>query len=235
MIKAVIFDLDDTLLSENSYQESANKAVLEFLASTNNIPIEVIKNYSLLASRAPRSQYFQQLLSLLGISPNEDNVVDLISVHRGHLPNISWYPDVIETLNSLRSLGSKLGIITDGYSVAQHQKLNALGAREHFDEIVVSDDLGREFWKPHSKPYVVIAEKLGIEPSEMIYVGDNPEKDFYVSSTLGVTTVRIRRDGSLKADRSYKDGIIEDYSVDSLNLVTPLYEELNSKDAGSLG
>lgn len=227
MIKAVIFDLDDTLVSENSYQISANQAVLEYLAKRTERPIETVEGFALQASKFPRSEYFQQLLPLLGIASNEEMVSELISIHRQHLPDISWYSDVLITLSELRESGSKLGIITDGYSIAQHQKLNALNAEQYFDGIVVSDDLGREYWKPHTKPFVVIAEKLGVDPTEMIYVGDNPEKDFYISEILGVTTIRIIREDSLKANREYKSGILENYLVDSLNSVVRIFNDLN--------
>lgn len=229
MIKAVVFDLDDTLISETHYQTSARSAVLNHLAELTGISIEEITAESKIAAAGPRERYFQSLLPKLGMEASPEAVSNLINVHRGHRPLISWYPDVLESLYGLRSLGMKLGIITDGYSVAQHQKLLAVEASTHFDAIVVSDDLGREFWKPHQKTFFKIAEELNVEPEELMYVGDNPEKDFYISHSLPITTVRIRREDALKADRAYHGNITEDYWVDSLQDLVGLCKRLNNE------
>lgn len=229
MIKAVVFDLDDTLISENHYQNSAQSAVFRHLRTLTGKPLESILLEAKIAAEAPRNQYFQLLLPRIGLEPSPEMVHSLIEIHRGHLPVISWYSDVIPALKELRVRGAKLGIITDGYSIAQHQKLLAVKAADHFDAIVVSDDLGREFWKPHRKPFLTIASELDVEVNEVMYVGDNPEKDFYISSTLPITTVKIMREDSLKGNREYRNGIIEDYLVDGLGDVVNLYTKLNAK------
>lgn len=235
IIKAVVFDLDDTLISESHYQNSAQSAIFHHLRTLTGKSLEEILLEANAAAEAPRDQYFQSLLPRLGLEPSQKMVHSLIEIHRGHLPVISWYSDVIPTLNELRLEGAKLGIITDGYSIAQHQKLLAVKAAAYFDAIVVSDDLGREYWKPHCKPFLTIASDLGIDVSEVMYVGDNPEKDFYISSELPVTTVKITRDDSLKANREYWKGIVEDYSVDALDEVVDLYTKLNAKSEGAHG
>lgn len=230
MVKAVVFDLDDTLISENHYQKSAQDAVFLHLQNLTGISLEGIKSRSKIAQKAPREQYFQTLLPELGLTASSQMVSELIDIHRGHLPSISWYSDVLPTLEQLRLGGFKLGIITDGYAVAQHQKLRAVKAAKHFDAIVVSDDLGREYWKPHQKTFLTIASKLDVKTDEMMYVGDNPEKDFFISSSLPITTVRIARGDSLKADRGYRKGIVEDYTVKNLLEVVELLKHLNESE-----
>lgn len=229
MIKAVVFDLDDTLISETHYQASARSAVLNHLAELTGISLEEIVAESKVADEGPREYYFQSLLPKLGMEASPEAVTNLIDIHREHTPSISWYPDVLETLEGLRSLGVKLGVITDGYSVAQHQKLMAVEAATHFDAIVVSDDLGREFWKPHQKTFLKIAGELNADPEELIYVGDNPEKDFYISKSLPITTVRIKREDALKAGRAYRGDVVEDYAVDSLVDLVELCKRLNEE------
>lgn len=226
LIKAVVFDLDDTLISEAQYQLSANLSVLNYLSDLTGLNLLEISMHSEDAIKAGRSQYFQNLLPMLGISADQELIDELISVHRGHLPDVDLYPDVLDTLNDLRNMDARLGVITDGYSIAQHQKLNAINASKYFDAIVVSDDLGREFWKPHPKPFKEIATQLGIDPQELIYVGDNPEKDFHISHTLGIKTARIIRDDSIKSTRPYRDNIKEDYFLESLFSIVELYRQL---------
>ncbi len=55
-----------------------------------------------------------------------------------------------------------------------------------------------------------------IKPSEIIYVGDNPEKDFYLSVTAGIRTARIIRENGVYSDRDYLHGVREDYRICSL-------------------
>ena len=227
MIKAVVFDLDDTLISESQYQISANLAVLQHLSDETGIALDEVKKHSGVAAQAPRSEYFQQLLPRLGLASDRVSVSNLISVHRSHSPTLDWYPDVLEVVGSLRALGARLGVITDGYSIAQHQKLKAVEASKHFDAIIVSDDLGREFWKPHSRTFREIAEQLNVSPEEMLYVGDNPEKDFYISHTLGVKTARIVHEDSIKSNREYREGIKEDFLLENLKSIVTLYSQLS--------
>lgn len=230
MIKAVVFDLDDTLVSETKYQDSARKAVLAYLAELTDVPLLEVSKLSIVAEDGPRNEYFQRLLILLGLESTDENVQLLLSTHRSHFPALSWYPDVLESVKGLRELGAKLGIITDGYSIAQHQKLKAVNASKHFDAIVVSDDLGREYWKPHPRTFQLVAKQLGILPSEIVYVGDNPEKDFYISHTLGVKTARVIREDSIKSSRAYKEGVREDFLLEEFEKIVPLFTFLNKED-----
>lgn len=223
--KAVVFDLDDTLTSESEYQESANAAVLSHLAMISGKSLSEITPRAAEAAKCPRTEYFQTLLPSLGISATSERVASLIKVHREHPPSIAWYPDVEHTLEMLKAAGALLGIVTDGHAVAQRRKIAALHASEYFDEIIVTDELGREYWKPHERAFIEIAKKLGVSPKEMIYVGDNPEKDFFISERLPVTTVRVARDGQLKSRLQYLEEIREDHRIDSLTDVLRLFNE----------
>lgn len=226
-MRAVVFDLDDTLISESQYQKSAQQAVLAFLSNELGLPLEVIEYHSRAVESGPRTDYFQRLLKRLGVQSTDAWVSTLISVHRNHEPILDWYSDVPPALDELRNLGMKLAVITDGYSIAQHKKLDALGAHSHFDSIVVSDDFGRQFWKPHPLVFRETADRLSVQPPEMLYVGDNPEKDFYVSKSLGIQTVRITRPDSIKANKPYRDDVKETFSVVDLSEVAELVRDLN--------
>ncbi|ANE03079.1 HAD-IA family hydrolase [Corynebacterium crudilactis] len=226
MIKAVVFDLDDTLISESEYQRSANNAVFGHLSDLTGFPISVVRDHSARASLGPRTEYFQNLLPMLGLEVNQDSVSSLISFHREHTPELNWYPDVLEVVSCLKNEGAKLGIITDGYSVVQHQKLKAVQAEKFFDVVMVSDDLGREFWKPHPRVFNETALKLGILPHEMLYVGDNPAKDFYISKTLGVITARVIRNDSIKADLEYFEDVKENFPLKNFQSVVELFRNL---------
>ena len=101
--------------------------------------------------------------------------------------------------------------------MTQRQKLKALKADEIFDVIVVTDELGREAWKPSKMGFEKAAMELGCELEDIIYVGDNPNKDFYVSRTAGVRTARITRDNGVYTDAPYFEGVREDYRLETLS------------------
>ena len=215
MVKAMVFDLDDTLISEKEYIKSGYRHIAGIIEDR----LAMDKN-----------QVFDDLMSLFKVSPlnvfnrlydkykieySKEMILDLVKEYRGHFPDIQFYNDVLPCLTELKRLGIQVGIITDGYAIAQRQKLKAVQADKYFDEIIVTDVLGRDFWKPHPKAFELIVEILEVDFNEMIYVGDNPEKDFYISKTYPIKTVRIIRDG-VHSDKNYFRDIKEDIKIISL-------------------
>lgn len=229
MIKAVIFDLDDTLISEREYMKSGFYHVSRILC--NKLQIEQGSIYRLLlelSSEEPK-MVFNRLYDRLGVSYDEEDIVELISEYRNHYPDISFYVDVIPCINKLKKIGIKTGIITDGYAVTQKQKLKKLNAYHYFDEIIITDELGRDYWKPHPLPFEMLRRKLHVEFDQMVYIGDNPQKDFYIREIYPIGTVRIHRNGFYEKNEYYK-GIYEKYSINSLNQLIDLvrYKDSNT-------
>lgn len=216
MIKAVVFDLDDTLISEKEYIKSGYRHIAEVVSQRFNFnKDQVYIDLFQLFKKSPHN-VFNRLYEKYNIEYSKDMIIDLLNEYRGHFPNIEFYDDVLPCLNELKRLGVKIGIITDGYAIAQRQKLIAVEADKYFDEIIVTDELGREYWKPHPKAFQIIKERFEVSFDEMVYVGDNPEKDFYISTIYPIKTIRILRDGVHK-DKEYLSGIIEYRSIDSLD------------------
>lgn len=226
MVKAVIFDLDDTLISERQYIESGYRHIAALLSCDIGITKDNI--YEDLISLLEQSpiNVFNRLLVKYNINFTQDKIMDLVNEYRNHFPSISFYEDVKPCLEQLKEKEIKTGIITDGYSISQKQKLKAVKADDYFNEIIITDDLGREYWKPHPKAFELIKDRLSVEFDEMIYVGDNPEKDFYISSVYPLTTIRIHRKGIYKNKR-YKDEVREKYHIFSLNELISLVDMLN--------
>jgi len=227
MVRAVIFDLDDTLYPEKQYIESGFKHIAKILNHETNIDKDKIYNDLLNIFEQDSRNVFNNLLKKYNIDYTDDRIMKLVNDYRGHLPKISFYDDVIPCLHNLKHKGIKTGIITDGYLVSQRQKINALKAYDYFDKIILTDELGREFWKPHPKAFELMKEALSISFEEMMYIGDNPEKDFYISEVYPIITVRINRDGVYK-NKSYLNGIKERYRIYSLLEVNKIVNQLLS-------
>ena len=207
MIKAVIFDLDDTLISEHEYIRSGFKVVAKVLSEKYKLSQEdVFLQLMNLFQESPKN-VFNRILDFYHIDYTTEEIKELIAVYRHHLPNISLYEDAKFILNELSEKSLKLGVITDGYQVTQRNKLLSLGIDAYFDSIIVTDELGREFWKPHARPYELIKAQLGVEFNEIIYIGDNVSKDFITAKKLGMYTVQVEREegiyAQLKVDQEY--------------------------------
>lgn len=215
MVKAVVFDLDDTLISEKEYIKSGYRHIAgiiedRFVMDKNQVFDDLLSLF-----KVSPLNVFNRLFDKYQIEYSNEMILDLVKEYREHFPDIQFYDDVLPCLSELRRSGIKVGIITDGYAIAQRQKLKAVQADKYFDEIIVTDELGRDYWKPHPKAFEVIKEKFDVNFDEMIYVGDNPEKDFYISKTYPIKTVRILRDG-VHREKSYLEGIKASTTVNNL-------------------
>lgn len=222
MIKAVVFDLDDTLISEKEYIRSGFKVVSNKIAIDNNLDEDKVFNKALEFFKVSSKEVFNRLLDELEIEYSKDYILELIKCYREHEPNISFFEDVIPMINILKEKGYKLGIITDGYKETQLRKIEVLKCRKLFDEIIITDELGREFWKPHEKSYKIMAEKLNVGLDEMIYVGDNVEKDFITANRLGLTTVRINRRDNIYSNINIQSEFLAKYKIKVMNDVSKI-------------
>ena len=159
---------------------------------------------------------FNRVLEKLNIQYDKENIKELINYYREHIPDIKLYDDAKYIIEVLYKKGIKLGIITDGYTVTQRNKLKVLDIDKYFEHIVVTDELGREFWKPHQKPYEIIKEKLGLEYENMVYVGDNVSKDFVTANKLGMNTIFINREDGVYSGIYMNDEYLAKLEVSSL-------------------
>lgn len=191
-LRAIVFDLDDTLYPEQDYVYSGFQAVALWVEARLGICQDaVLEGLWRLFSEGKRGNIFDLWLSSLGIAP-EPWVSQMIEVYRGHWPRISPYPDVLDLLPRLRQR-YRLGLVTDGYVNVQRKKLEALGLTSYFDAIVFSDTLGKDAWKPSTIPFMAVLQQLGTSGPEAVYVADNPLKDFWGARLVGMWTIRVRR------------------------------------------
>lgn len=103
------------------------------------------------------------------------------------------FPFTKPTLTKLREMGYQLGLITNGSSEIQRSKLKLLSLEEFFDEILIPSELGMQ--KPDPEPFLEMAKRLHCNPSELMYVGDNPINDVQASKNAGYTSVWVKTTG----------------------------------------
>jgi putative hydrolase of the HAD superfamily len=134
---------------------------------------------------------------------------------------------VLTILNYLKEKHIRTGIITDGYASCQRLKLESLNADKYFDFIGVTDELGEDFKKPNLKIFEKAGNFFKIALNEMIYVGDNPEKDFYISKDSDIKTIRIIREDGIYSQSKYKENIREFASIFSLRELEKIIESID--------
>lgn len=192
MIKALLFDLDDTLYYEKEYVLGAFKEVAYYLGNKYKRSEEkLFDRMQELLEEVGRGKIFNIICDENNF---DEDINHLVYIYRSSKPELKLYYDSKEFLEWSRKQGYKLGIITDGASKVQWNKIKGLDVEGLVDKIIVTDDLGREFWKPHEKSYLNMMKHFDINKNECIYIGDNPKKDFIGARKLGIKTVRIIRE-----------------------------------------
>lgn len=179
-LKAIIFDLDDTLYGEKEYVRSGYRAIAATMPQVEQM------DKKLWAAFEEKKSAIDEVLREEGIY-TEERKQECLSVYRFHQPDIHFYEGALELLQKLRLEGYKLGIITDGRPEGQRAKIKALGLDELVDHIIVTDELGGvEYRKPNKAAFVKMQEVLGVAFKEMCYVGDNIKKDFVAPEMLNM-------------------------------------------------
>ncbi|KEF40323.1 haloacid dehalogenase superfamily enzyme, subfamily IA [Schinkia azotoformans MEV2011] len=187
-----IFDLDDTLYCEHDYVRSGFKSVANFIASKNHTTdAELIyKSFINVWLSHGRGKVFDIVCENLSIP---FDIAKLVQVYREHQPKLELYDDAKEVLSYFNTKKIPMGLITDGNLTMQWRKIKSLKLDKLIDVIIVTDDLGFEYWKPNAAPYKKAAQELNVPIEKCVYIGDNPNKDFVTAKKLGMHTIRIVR------------------------------------------
>jgi putative hydrolase of the HAD superfamily len=208
MIKAVLFDLDGTLLNrDKSVQQFINTQYDRLNEFVKHIPKEkYVKRFIELDNRGYvwKDEVYQQLVSefeIQGITW-EELLQDYVREFKNYcMP----FPNLIGVLEELRRRGFKLGIITNGREQFQIDNIKALGIEMYFDTIVVSEREGIK--KPNPVIFKRALEKLKVSPKHSIFVGDHLENDVRAAQSVGMKAI-LKND--FQWDAAESDFIIND-------------------------
>jgi putative hydrolase of the HAD superfamily len=192
MIRSVGFDLDNTLCDQTSHILSFFRDAVAWLSGETGIPDDRVYDVfeDILIRRTPAYSYlFDEALSKLDIQKS-GYVRELIDRYHSHCGGIELYPGVRRTLETIYK-AMKLFLITDGHSGMQRVKIERLGISHYFSALIFTGDFDRSWTKPSMHAYESAVSKIGIEPSDCIYVGDNPCSDFDGAHRAGMKTIRV--------------------------------------------
>lgn len=176
----VVFDLDDTIYSEYDYLCSAYKEISEIL----KLQIKQDLFQEMLELWNNGKDVFESIISRYDLRMSK---ALLLNIYRYHFPKISPFDGVLELIQSLEDANIKIGLLTDGRSVTQRNKVKALGLNGLFERVVISEEVGSE------KPFRGNYEKFIKDKSllEYCYISDNPNKDFISPNLLGWKSVGV--------------------------------------------
>jgi putative hydrolase of the HAD superfamily len=208
-IKALLFDVDETLIDASSGLEAAHRAVagklLDFLTDrgvhvggdTIRSRLKELDDRMNLETRYDRDEWWPELLSELGFRERVPGwmVEELTKLYWNTYSDASTpYPDTEPTLNYLRGKGYKLGLVTDtdGKPGIKEERLKRLDFLKIFDAVVISGEDTRET-KPNPEPFLLAALRLGLRAKECAVVGDKPFTDIKGGRAAGMLTVWVKR------------------------------------------
>lgn len=184
----LVFDLDDTLYLESQFVQSGFRAVADELQYKHGW------NHSVLMSEMNntlrlegRGKIFNILLASRG-ALTKKAARECIYTYRNHKPNITLGH---EAKTFLENWAHNLYLVTDGHKFVQHRKIEALGLQQYFTKIYITHRYGIRYAKPSTYCFEQIARLERCTIDKLIYVGDNPAKDFVGLNRLGATTVRV--------------------------------------------
>jgi len=143
------------------------------------------------SSRAFWLGVYERMLETLDL-PMDDGLREALYKGFTDITNYALFDDVAEALDELAASGVTLGIVSN-YEAWLDDLLGALRVRERFPVRVISGVEGVE--KPDPRIYLLALERAGVDASDAVYVGDNPEFDIVPPATLGMFPVLIDRRG----------------------------------------
>ena len=213
-IRGVIFDIDDTLYTEKYYVYRGFEAAADFLGDR--------AYYDRLWDSFLRGRFgIADMCEELGVPEKTE---EAIAVYQSVYCDIQMLPGARELMEELKARGLKLGIVSDGVPEAQDCKVEALGIRDLMDDILYTETLGgHDFRKPNPEAFRVIQRRWGIPFSELVYIGDNPKKDFSPCLELGMQAVFFKNPEGMYSGRPYDFPfpIAEDW-MEAAKLLSPL-------------
>lgn len=195
MIKAIIFDLDNTLLDFVKMKQFAVKAAITAMIEAG-LRVDEEKAYEdifdLYMERGwENQQVFDDYLNqTVGEVSNKILAAGIVSYRRAREATLLVYPNVNKTLIQLIKMGINLAVVSDAPSREAWMRLYYLNLHHVFDPVLTFDDTGVR--KPSPKPFQMALDYLKIEPNESLMIGDWPERDVVGAKDIGMKTIFAR-------------------------------------------
>jgi HAD superfamily hydrolase (TIGR02253 family) len=225
LIRAIIFDLDNTLTDFMKMKRAAIDAAVDGMIDAG-----------LKLSRQEASEKIYRVYDREGIEyqqvfdlflKEEFGGIDyklltsaIVSYRRARDSYLVLYPHVNLTLMEILKRGLKLAVVSDAPRLQAWMRLAQLQLQHLFDPVVAFEDTGER--KPSPKPFERALELLGVGPAETIMVGDWPDRDVVGASKLGIRTAFARYGDTFGTEHSGAD-----YDLNDVHELVEIVDRLN--------
>ncbi|MEO0070959.1 MAG: HAD-IA family hydrolase [candidate division WOR-3 bacterium] len=230
MVRAVVFDLDNTLVDFDKWKNAAvDAAIMAMIDAGLDLTPEAARKkiYAIYEEKGIEYQevFNDFLQDVLGLIDYRILASGIIAYRRAREGSLVPYPHVHLALLKLFRMGLKLAVVSDAPRLQVWMRLVSLGVDRFFDVVVTFDDTGKR--KPAREPFEKVLELLQVKPGETMMVGDWAERDIVGAKELGMITVFARYGDAFGTKNSGAD-----YEINDVLELVPLIEILNRSSEG---
>lgn len=225
MIKAVIFDLDNTLLDFKKMKEHGVRAAIRAMIEAG-LNCDEEEAYEFIFEIYHRKGWEYQLIFddfikyKTGEISNKLLAAAIVAYRRAKEASLLVYPNVRHTLIHLIKHGIKIAVVSDAPGREAWMRIYYLNLHHVFDIVLTFDET--KVHKPSRVPFKMALKQLDINPDEAIMVGDWPERDVVGASQVGIKTIFARYGDTADVKSSGAD-----WEVDDIYKVVHIVDELN--------
>lgn len=226
MIRAIIFDLDNTLVDFMAMKEAAiDSAALAMIdaglkMSRQNVREKIYEIYE--EEGIEDQKVFDKFLTReLGTIDYRIHAAGIIGYRRAREAALVLYPHVQLVLIELMKRGIKLAVLSDAPRLQAWLRLCQLNLHNIFDIVITFEDTNKR--KPAPEPFKLALQKLGVLPEQTIMVGDWAERDIYGAKLLRMRTIFARY-----GDRFGTTNSGADYEIDDIIELLDIVDHLSS-------
>ena len=226
MIKAIIFDLDNTLLDFVKMKQFAVKAAITAMneagleANEDKAYDDIMDLY--VTTGWENQQVFDDYLhKIKGEVSNKILAAGVVAYRRAREATLLVYPNVNKTLIELLKNQIRLAVVSDAPSREAWMRLYYLNLHHVFDPVLTFDDTGAR--KPSPEPFKLALEKMSVEPSEALMIGDWPDRDVVGAKQIGMKTIFARYGDTFGTKESGAD-----WDVNDIYEIVEIIKELNN-------
>ena len=221
MLRAVLFDLDGTILDRTSslrvYLHQQARRLPEVFET---VPFgEYVDTFLELDGNGyvERTELFRKLEGVFAMSPGLGDA--LLADYQTHFPDVCVpFPRAHQTLSLLREQGLGMALVTNGPVASQQPKIDGLGIASYFHTILISEAEGVR--KPDREIFRRATDTLGVSAEEAVMVGDNPETDIGGAKSFGMKAI-------WKRDESWEPPAVVDAVINELGELPQVIRDLS--------
>ncbi|MFZ6021967.1 MAG: HAD family hydrolase [Patescibacteria group bacterium] len=197
MFRALLMDLDDTLIKSSQVYDRALEFASYYLAAKNNLSLNeffpvvkkkdtlIRKNFPTVHTRHSRILVYRHALDEIGAQYSLSDLPAAEDIYWEFFDeNVSLYPGVVDALKKIHDAGIKTAVVSDGDLRGRIRKIEAVGLLPYIDQVFASEET--IFEKPFSAIFTLALSKLNVKNTEALMIGNNYKNDIQGAQLVGI-------------------------------------------------